>query len=41
MKGGWAAFGESLPLALQPVKTAGIKEAIVAIRRMFFESDAI
>jgi hypothetical protein len=41
MKGGSAALCESLPLALQPVKTAGIKQAIVAIRKMLFGSDAI
>jgi len=41
MKGGCAALGESLPLALQPVKAAEIKQAIVAIRRMLFEGDRI
>jgi len=41
MKGGCVALWESLPLALQPVKTAGIKQAIAAIRKMLFESDTI
>jgi hypothetical protein len=41
MKGGCAVLGESLPLALQPVKTVEIKQVIVAIRKMLFESDAI
>jgi hypothetical protein len=41
MKGGCAALEESLPLALQPVKAAGIKQAIVASRKMLFESSTI
>jgi hypothetical protein len=35
------ALGESLPLALQPYNATEAKEAIVAIRKMLFDSDTI
>jgi hypothetical protein len=34
-------LGESWPLALQPVSAMETKQAIIAIRKMFFDSDAI
>jgi len=40
MKGGCVALWESLPLALQPVSATETKQAIVVIRKMFFD-DAI